>query len=140
VRISSLFQLHRFHPIKKFRKPHTGIDFELAEGEPVYSAEAGTILRTGRTHGAGNFVAIRHRNGYETFYDHLSSIEKFIPGQPIKAGVVVGKIGCTGYCTAPHLHFAIKKNGQFVNPIYLIRNYSYLQRNDVSHFFTAMAD
>ena len=131
IRISSLFQPRRFHPIKKYRKPHNGVDFELAEGAPVYSAEAGTILRVGRNRFAGRFAVVRHGGGYESYYDHMSSVEILSPGQKISAGSLLGHIGCTGYCTKPHLHFAIKRYGRYLNPIKYIRNYSFGQRSVV---------
>ena len=131
IRISSLYQARRYHPIKKYRKAHLGIDFELPEGEPVLSAGQGTILRTGRNRGSGNFVVIRHPGGYESYYNHLSRLEGYKAGQRVGAGTKIGEIGCTGYCTKPHLHFAVKKHGRFVNPIFLVRAYSYKQQKDV---------
>ncbi|OFZ16315.1 MAG: hypothetical protein A2Z20_07635 [Bdellovibrionales bacterium RBG_16_40_8] len=131
IRISSLFQPRRLHPIKKYRKPHNGVDFELPEGAPIYAVAAGEVLRTGRNRFAGKFVVIRHTNGYETFYDHMSSVEDLKSGEKIRAGSLLGQVGCTGHCTKPHLHFVIKRYGRYLNPILFIRNYSYGQRNVV---------
>ena len=129
IRISSLYQPRRFHPIKKYRKAHLGIDFELPEGENVYSVQSGTVLRFGRTRGAGRYVVIKHKNGLESYYNHMSSLSKNLKkGGKIRAGVVIGKIGCTGYCTKPHLHFAVKKHGRFVNPQKLLKRYTFGQR------------
>ena len=131
IRISSLFQPRRYHPIKKYRKAHEGIDFELSAGEPVYAIESGRVVRSGKNRAAGRYVVLRHGSGYESYYNHMSAIENFKVGQKVAAGTLVGKIGCSGYCTKPHLHFAIKKYGRYVNPINLIKNYSYAQRKDV---------
>lgn len=129
IRISSLYQPRRYHPIKKYRKAHLGIDFELPEGENVYSVQSGKILRFGRTRGAGRYVVIRHKNGIESYYNHMSSLSKSLKkGAKIRAGVVIGKIGCTGYCTKPHLHFALKKHGRYINPQKLLKRYTYGQR------------
>ena len=129
IRISSLYQPRRYHPIKKYRKAHLGIDFELPEGENVYSVQDGKILRFGRTRGAGRYVVIKHKNGLESYYNHMSALsKKLVKGKKVPAGFVVGKIGCTGYCTKPHLHFAVKKNGRFVNPQKLLKRYTYAQR------------
>lgn len=131
ISISSLFQPRRFHPIKKYRRAHEGIDFELPEGAPVYSVSGGTVVRIGRNRAAGNFIVVRHANGYESYYNHLSFLARLNPGSQIDTGTQIGGIGCTGYCTKPHLHFAIKRHGRFVNPINLVRSYSYGQRHDV---------
>lgn len=131
IRISSLFQPRRFHPIRKLRRAHEGVDFELPEGEPVYSIGSGVVLRSGKNRAAGRFVVIRHSGGYESYYNHMSSLVSFRPGQSIKAGALVGRIGCSGYCTKPHLHFAIKKHGRYINPVKKIRGYSYDQRHDI---------
>jgi murein DD-endopeptidase MepM/ murein hydrolase activator NlpD len=140
ISISSLFQPRRFHPIKKYRRAHEGIDFELQEGAPVYSVSEGTILRIGRNRAAGNFVVVRHANGYESYYNHLSFLARLYPGSRIDTGTQLGGIGCTGYCTKPHLHFAIKRHGRFINPISLLRSYSYGQRHDVGRLLARYDD
>jgi murein DD-endopeptidase MepM/ murein hydrolase activator NlpD len=133
IRISSLYQPRRFHPIKKYRKAHLGVDFELPAGEPVLAAQDGRIVRFGKTRGAGNYVVIRHSNGLESYYNHMQSLSNSLrKGAMIDAGTPVGAIGCTGYCTKPHLHFAVKKSGKFINPVKYIRGYAAGQRKDVS--------
>lgn len=129
IRVSSLFQPSRFHPVRKRRIAHLGIDFELPEGEPIYAVKSGTVLRAGRNRGSGRFVVLRHSNGLESYYNHMSEIAgKMYPGVRVEAGAQVGKIGCTGYCTKPHLHFAVKRYGKFVDPKPLIKRYSFAQR------------
>lgn len=134
IRISSLYQPRRFHPVRKVRRAHLGIDFELPTGEKIYASASGRILRLGRNRGAGNYVVIRHANGLETYYNHMSKIAKNLKkNQKISAGTVIGEIGCTGLCTKPHLHFAIKKHGKYVDPVKYIRGYSFQQRSVASN-------
>ncbi|MEK6553737.1 MAG: M23 family metallopeptidase, partial [Bdellovibrionota bacterium] len=133
IRISSLFQPRRFHPIRKFRRAHEGIDFELNEGAPVFAVQSGRVIRMGRNRAAGRFAVVRHENGYESYYNHMSAhAPRLAIGSYLNAGDKIGAIGCTGYCTKPHLHFAIKKNGRFIDPIFLIKGYAYHQRREAS--------
>ena len=129
MRVTSVFQPRRRHPIKKRRIPHMGVDFELPKGSAALAAQSGKVLRYGRTRGAGNYVVIKHSNGLTSFYNHLDSIDKKIKkGAWVKAGEQVGEIGCTGYCTKPHLHYAVKKKGRFVDPLKYLKNYSKKQK------------
>lgn len=124
LKISSLYNPRRLHPIKKRRQPHLGIDFELPPDMPVFASKSGTVVKTSRSRAGGYFVQVRHEGGYESFYNHLNSISpKLAAGAKISAGTELGKVGCTGYCTKPHLHFGIKKNGKFVDPAKYIRSY-----------------
>lgn len=124
LRISSYFEPRRLHPIKRRRQPHLGIDFELPEGTHIYAAQSGVILRAGFQRASGNFVVIKHANGFESYYNHLSRISHSIyPGAEIDSGQVIGDIGCTGYCTKAHLHFAVKKNNIFIDPLLVLKNY-----------------
>lgn len=126
LHISSLFQPRRLHPIKRRYQAHMGIDFALPTGEEIYAAQAGEVVRAGRNRASGNYVVIRHANGLETYYNHMAHLADDIePGVHVKNGQVIGYIGCTGYCTKPHLHFAVKKQGRFVNPIHLVKGYPY---------------
>jgi murein DD-endopeptidase MepM/ murein hydrolase activator NlpD len=132
IKISSLFQPRRYHPIKKVTRAHLGVDLELMAGEPVYAVAPGEVIRFGRNHAAGKFIVIRHADNYETYYDHLSEVEVFAVGAHVEPGAVLGHIGCTGYCTRPHLHFAVKHSGTFLNPLNLIRGYAYNQRKEIA--------
>lgn len=126
LRLSSFFEPHRYHPIKHRRQPHLGVDFELPAGTDIFAAESGEVLRAGFQRAAGNFVVIRHKNGYESYYNHLQSIVSSVHvGARVQNGQKIGEIGCTGYCTKAHLHFAVKRVGRFVDPIRLIKNYPY---------------
>ncbi|MCB0384211.1 MAG: M23 family metallopeptidase [Bdellovibrionales bacterium] len=114
---SSLFKPRRFHPIKKRRQAHLGLDFELPAGHAVYTVQSGRVLRTGKNRAAGNFVVVRHQSGLESYYNHLQSISPEVKkGRQVFNGQKLGTIGCTGYCTKAHLHFAVKKAGRYLNP------------------------
>jgi murein DD-endopeptidase MepM/ murein hydrolase activator NlpD len=114
--ISSGFGV-RFHPVLRRKLAHNGIDYAASPGTTVRAAAAGTIRVVGARGANGNLIAITHPHGYETFYAHLS---RFAPG--IKAGVRVKQrqpiayVGSTGRSTGPHLHFALKRGGGFVDP------------------------
>lgn len=124
IRVASLFQPHRRHPITKRLQPHMGVDFELPAGERVMAAKQGYVVRFGRSHAAGNYVVLRHAGGVETSYNHMSKLESAIRvGLPVKAGDKIGEVGCTGYCTRAHLHFAIRAHGQMVDPLRYTKAY-----------------
>lgn len=98
---------------------HNGIDIDLNKGDKVYAAFDG-MVRIATRHGAyGNVIVIRHYNGLETVYAHLSKI-KVKPGQVVISGQMIGLGGSTGRSTGPHLHFEVRFMGQPVNPRYLI--------------------
>lgn len=135
LHVSSKFNPRRRHPIKRSIQPHLGIDFALPSGEDVFTAYAGRVLRTGRNHAAGHYVVILHPNGLETYYNHMSEVAKNIkPGVYVANGQRLGAIGCTGYCTKPHLHFAIKRQGRFVNPAQYIKSYPFLVKEALAKF------
>lgn len=126
IHISSTFQSHRMHPIRGKAKPHLGVDFELPTGSNVFSAYHGVVQKVGRNRAAGNFITIYHPNGYTTSYLHLNSIEPQIRvGKKVGIGELIAQIGCTGYCTSPHLHFAVKKGNRPVDPIKVMKRYPY---------------
>ena len=106
----------RIHPISRVAKFHTGIDYAAPEGSPVKAAMSGNIVFKGWKGGYGKTVMIRHKNGIETLYGHLSSFASLDVGQPVTKGELIGKVGSTGHSTGPHLHFEIRKNGKAVNP------------------------
>lgn len=125
IRLASLFSPARFHPVKKRYQAHLGIDFELPEGSPVLAALSGKVIRRGYNKAAGNYVVLLHSGGIETSYNHLQKISKHMHiGKRITAGQTIGTIGCTGYCTKAHLHFALKKNGRMVDPLPHLKPYA----------------
>lgn len=116
-RISSQFSTARFHPILGIRRPHYGVDFAAARGTPVRAIGAGTVVSAGWNGGHGRFVKIRHGGGIESSYSHLHSIARGVRrGVRIEMGQTLGTVGATGLATGPHLHFAMWKNGSYVNP------------------------
>ncbi|ANS73400.1 hypothetical protein AWM70_01375 [Paenibacillus yonginensis] len=95
---------------------HAGIDIAGNTGDPVYAAAAGTVTSVQRDGSRGNFVVIRHSNGLETWYMHLSS-SLVKQGDSILKGQTIGKLGSTGRSTGPHLHFQVMKKQEPVNPL-----------------------
>ena len=115
-RISSYFTKKRFHPILKYYRAHEGIDYAAPIGTPVSAVGDGIVTKSQYSGGYGNLVIIKHPNGYETYYGHLSKYGKGIKkGVRVKQGQVIGYVGSTGLSTGPHLDFRIKKNGSFFN-------------------------
>lgn len=114
ARISSRFSHSRLHPVLKIRRPHFGIDYAAPSGTPVQSVASGTVVFSGWQGGAGNLVTIRHSNGFETMYMHLSR-RQVKAGQKISQGQQIGLVGSTGLSTGPHLDFRIRKSGRYMN-------------------------
>jgi murein DD-endopeptidase MepM/ murein hydrolase activator NlpD len=117
ARISSGFNPRRMHPILHVRRGHMGVDYAAPTGTPVWAAASGVITYRGRKGGAGNCVMVKHDNGFQTTYMHLS---KFRKGQDVGKRVrqkdVIGYVGMTGLATGPHLHFSVKQGGRYVDP------------------------
>ncbi|MBI3664162.1 MAG: peptidoglycan DD-metalloendopeptidase family protein [Acidobacteria bacterium] len=112
--ITSHFSKSRFHPILKIRRPHLGIDYAAPVGAPVQSIGDGRVVFAGRKGGAGNMVHIKHTNGYETMYMHLSRILAR-SGAHVGQGERIGLVGSTGLATGPHLDFRILQHGAYRN-------------------------
>ena len=105
------------HPILKVRRPHPGIDYAAPTGTPVWAVADGEVVHRGNAGGYGKLVKVRHRNGYVSYYGHLSRYAKDAgPGARVSQKQVIGYVGSTGMSTGPHLDFRIKKDGRFVNP------------------------
>lgn len=116
-RISSNFSTRRLHPVHKTYRPHYGVDYAAPTGTPVYATANGTVVKRERRSGNGKFVQLRHGNGYETFYLHLSRYAKGVGvGSKVKQGDLIGYVGMTGTATAPHLDYRVKHNGKWLNP------------------------
>lgn len=115
-RISSSYGFRR-HPIAGYRKMHQGIDFAAGSGTPVVAPADGVVVEARRWGGYGNWLRIRHGNGLETGYGHLSRYGSGIrAGQRVSQGQIVAYVGSTGASTGPHLHYEIWRNGQRINP------------------------
>ena len=119
-RISSYFNLNRFHPILKRRRPHFGTDYAAPYGTPIYAVGDGVVTKASYTKGNGNFVKIRHNDTYETQYLHMQKFANGIgSGVHVKQGQVIGYVGSTGLATGPHVCFRFWKNGGQVNHLNL---------------------
>jgi murein DD-endopeptidase MepM/ murein hydrolase activator NlpD len=117
-RITSRFNLRRFHPILKRTIPHYGVDYGAPVGTPVMATADGVVTLAGRNGGAGNMVRLRHPNGYETSYLHLSRYGNGIArGARVSQGQIVGYVGSTGLSTGPHLDYRVRKDGSWINPL-----------------------
>jgi murein DD-endopeptidase MepM/ murein hydrolase activator NlpD len=116
ARISSNFG-NRRHPILGYTRLHAGTDFAAPSGTPIYAAGNGTIEMAQRNGSFGNYVRIRHANGYQTAYAHMRGYGRGIrKGVRVRQGQVIGYVGTTGRSTGPHLHYEVIRNGSKVNP------------------------
>ena len=116
--ISSRFSKGRYHPILKIYRPHQGLDYAAAAGTPVSAAGDGTVFFAGNKGQYGNLIIIKHRNGYKTYYGHLSKIGKGVKsGARVDQGSVIGYVGATGLATGPHLHYEMRINDRPINPM-----------------------
>lgn len=119
ARLSSGFGMRR-HPILGYSRMHRGTDFAAPTGTPILAAGEGTIVRAGPFSSFGNYVRIRHANGYETAYAHMSRFARGIhAGTRVRQGQIIGYVGTTGRSTGPHLHYEVLRRGQQINPINL---------------------
>jgi len=97
---------------------HQGIDFAAPPGTPIYAVANGKIVHYGVMSGFGNLVIIEHPGNYKTYYAHLSAFNPELSvGNEVRRGLEVGYVGSTGHSTGPHLHFEIRKNGVYLNPL-----------------------
>jgi len=120
-RISSRFDPRRRHPILHRIVPHNGVDYAAGSGTTVRAAADGVITWAGERGANGNLVSIRHDGGYESHYAHLLRIERGIRRDTrVEQRQVIGYVGTTGRSTGPHLHFGLKRNGRFVDPLEVI--------------------
>ena len=119
TRISSGFSV-RFHPILQKWRAHLGTDFAAPTGTPARTVGDGVVSFSGVQGGYGNVVIVKHRNGHETVYAHLSQINVRV-GQSIGQGQTIGLVGSTGWSTGPHLHFEFRVNGVHQDPMTIAR-------------------
>ena len=108
----------RNHPLLGYYKMHTGVDWAAPLGTAIYASGNGTIEKVGWESGYGKYVRIKHSNGYETAYGHMTAFaRKTQPGARVRQGQVIGYVGSTGLSTGPHVHYEILVNGRFVDPL-----------------------
>ncbi|MEZ5786606.1 MAG: M23 family metallopeptidase [Xanthobacteraceae bacterium] len=108
----------RRHPILRYSKMHTGVDWSAPHGTPIFAAGNGTVERSGWESGYGKFILLRHPNGYETAYGHMTAFAKGMKeGKRVRQGQVIGFVGSTGLSTGAHVHYEIRINGRFVDPM-----------------------
>ena len=110
VRLASGFGM-RFHPLLNERRMHTGVDWATSPGTPILAAGTGVIEEAGRKGQYGNYVRIRHPNGYHTAYGHMLRFRKGVAaGVKVRQGEIIGYVGSTGLASGPHLHYEVLIN------------------------------
>lgn len=117
-RISSGFSYNRFHPILRIYRPSRAIDYAAPTGTPVSTVGDGLVLFAGYRGQYGNLVIIKHPNGWQTYYAHLSKFGRGVrKGVSVTQGQIIGYVGATGLATGPHLHYELRINNRPVNPL-----------------------
>jgi murein DD-endopeptidase MepM/ murein hydrolase activator NlpD len=108
----------RRHPILGYSKMHTGVDWAAPYGTPIFASGNGVVEKVGWEGGYGKYIRVKHSNGYETAYGHMSAFARGIePGKKVRQGQVIGFVGSTGLSTGAHVHYEIVVNGRFVDPM-----------------------
>lgn len=117
VRLTSGYGV-RYHPLLNTRKMHTGVDWATASGTPILASGNGVIEEVGHKGYYGNYIRIRHANGYHTAYGHMSRFAAGVEtGIKVRQGQTIGYVGSTGLSSGPHLHFEVLVNSRFVDPM-----------------------
>ena len=118
--ITSEFSPLRDHPILRCPRPHLGVDFAAPPGTPVRAVASGTVVEAGWVHQLGRSVRVEHSGGLRSVYGHLRRIADGVrEGMPVERGQVIGYVGSSGLSTGPHLHFALDRGGEYVDPLQL---------------------
>ncbi len=135
ARLSSRFGMRR-HPVLGYSRMHRGVDFAAPTGTPILAAGEGVVVRVGPFSSFGNYVRIRHGDGYETAYAHMSRFARGLrAGSRVRQGQVIGYVGTTGRSTGPHLHYEVLRRGQQMNPMSLrVANGRNLEGRDLELF------
>ena len=108
----------RRHPILGYVKMHTGVDWATPYGTPIFASGNGVVEKVGWEGGYGKYIRLKHNNGYETAYGHMSAFAKGLEvGKRVRQGQVIGFVGSTGVSTGAHVHYEILVNGRFVDPM-----------------------
>lgn len=111
---------YRIHPIYGYRKFHTGIDIGAGSGSRIVSANSGTVILSGWNGGYGKCIVVDHGGGITTLYAHCSKL-LVGRGATVSRGQTIAKVGSTGNSTGPHLHFEVRVNGVYKNPLNYVR-------------------
>ncbi len=108
----------RRHPVYRYYRMHTGVDWASPTGTPILASGNGTVVDAGWKGGYGRYIRLQHNNGYETGYGHMSGFARGIEkGVRVRQGQVIGYVGSTGVSTGPHLHYEVLINSAFVDPM-----------------------
>jgi murein DD-endopeptidase MepM/ murein hydrolase activator NlpD len=108
----------RKHPILGYSRMHAGVDWSTAYGTPIFASGNGVIEKVGWEGGYGKYIRIKHPNGYQTAYGHMSAYAKGMEeGKRVRQGQVIGYVGSTGLSTGAHVHYEILINGRHVDPL-----------------------
>ena len=119
-RISSGYNLRRKHPVLGYRRSHPAIDYAASTGTPIKAIGDATIITKAYNKSNGNYLKLRHSNGYRSVYLHMNGFARGIrQGRRVTQGEVIGYVGTTGMSTGPHLHFGMTRYGQAINPLKL---------------------
>lgn len=119
VHVTSRYGMRR-HPVLGYSRRHNGTDFAAPYGTPVRATASGVVIARGRDNGRGNYVTIRHGNGYVSNYYHLQRFASGLRnGQRVDQGQMIATVGSTGLSTGPHLHYGLVQNGRTINPLRL---------------------
>lgn len=117
-RVTSRFSLRRRHPVLHTTRAHRGVDYAASTGDAVVAVASGRVVSATYDSVNGRMVRLRHASGYESYYLHLSAFAPGIrAGARVSQGDVIGRVGATGLATGPHLHYGLKKDGIFVDPL-----------------------
>lgn len=114
--VTSGFSRARMHPVLRTVRAHLGVDYRAPAGAPVVAVADGVVVFAGMNGGAGRMVHLRHANGFETEYLHLSALAVRAAAR-VRQGELLGRVGSSGLATGAHLDYRLKKNGAFINPI-----------------------
>src|SRR5438876_3753166 len=118
--ITSAFSPLRVHPILRCLRPHLGVDFAAPPGTPVRAVASGTVVEAGWVHQLGRSVRGEHSGGLRSVYGPLRRIADGVrEGMPVERGQVIGYVGSSGLSTGPHLHFALDRGGEYLDPLQL---------------------
>ena len=113
--LSSAFGV-REHPIEGEKKMHRGVDIAAPEGSSIVAFADGTVIAVGESASLGEYIIVEHAEQLTTTYAHCSKLIAR-EGAQVKRGEKIAEVGHTGLATGPHLHFALQRNGDYLNPI-----------------------